>query len=429
MRGKKSLLFAVAFCVSAAASPAFHNYEFAGFPKGASDCTEIGKNLAAKFEKVTTIIPTGFKSSQDTPDTCRVKITYAAEKSLSLVTTAPRHPIGGEGSYESYSACESARVARTKQFEDMTGLTAVLSYCQLANRETNRPYIARIESFGKPKISLQFSDHVVDFGRAFVNASQVELQIAKNFARHGLPLAEVALRGFVGGSWFNYLYFSYYANQPRTFEILRPFVYSTPSACETSAAMVSSYFDKANVPLFGGFCTSQYGNTSINFLIERPLSLSITTPPEQETYESWAACESDRNRVENAFSKIGWSIFGTICGRANNRYEMLVFGRGPNVNYAIDSSRRPLPWTNIVNANRMSFSESSARYQTENDIRSGIDQKRRLCASDKGRFSSYGGFVSCSKLGSQYTCRANATCVCNKPLKETDESRPEDKEL
>lgn len=50
-------LLLLGFYLPAVAASTFHNYELNGVPFETSDCIEVGKRLAQKFEKVTSVVP------------------------------------------------------------------------------------------------------------------------------------------------------------------------------------------------------------------------------------------------------------------------------------------------------------------------------------------------------------------------------------
>ena len=113
MVGQKSASFAILVRISAVAMPAFHNYEFAGFPKELLDCLGAGKCFAEPFEKATSVIPTEFQSSQETHPTFRFKTIYAVNEPLTPVAAAPAGLRAAEGSYGSDAVYESNRADGT----------------------------------------------------------------------------------------------------------------------------------------------------------------------------------------------------------------------------------------------------------------------------------------------------------------------------
>ena len=74
--------------------------------------------------------------------------------------------------------------------------------------------------------------------------------------------------------------------------------------------------------------------------------------------------------------------------------------------------RSSLPWSRTVSAWGSSSSESSAKYQTETNLRWEIDREKRSCERDKGQFSYMQWQMTCNKSGHTYNCRNSATCRC-----------------
>lgn len=79
-----------------------------------------------------------------------------------------------------------------------------------------------------------------------------------------------------------------------------------------------------------------------------------------------------------------------------------------------------LPWTKRVSAQGSSSIESSARSQTQNNLRREIDRQHRQCRTDQGRFTAREGFMRCRNLGFIYRCENDAACYCRSQWNNSD---------
>ena len=95
---------------------------------------------------------------------------------------------------------------------------------------------------------------------------------------------------------------------------------------------------------------------------------------------------------------------------ATVQWRQRQFESGPDWNR--HAALTALPWTKRVSAQGSSSIESSARFQTQNNLRRETDRQRRRCNLDNGRFTAREGFMRCRKLRSIYRCENDATCYC-----------------
>ena len=298
-----------------AAHAASHYYILPYAANNSSLCADRAGVLAARFEQITGTVVSRSACEQSQPGWYDLRVTYAAEEAVNVVTTgATKSPGLNPGNFQTEGDCRAALAMEQERFERLTGLRTFVSYCHPQDEFESDTWVLRVEGFGVARLKPYYSGGLIFGSPQQVSRETIEKRIAAALTTRGFETSFAKLRDDAGILNFTALY---YAAEPLYLSVQEFATVPSLERCATYASQMPG--------LLGGeaalisFCTqSMFGTfTTQAILVNQPHIMVGSTP---ERFVSFDACESDREDLITAARGRGLTVLGGLCSLPDAPY-------------------------------------------------------------------------------------------------------------
>jgi hypothetical protein len=296
---------------TAMADQSTHAYWLRSYPSQAPACHQVarqlGERLAATYGVTVSRATCNAPSDGAGVD---VKIEYQAEEPLALVSTQPGLSVRIEaGWFATAEECDAALPGEAAHFAATTGLSPFATYCYADGLARDYPWVPRIDAFGTTAMPPRY-DGTLLFGSPVGHTrSTFEATIFDALVARDIDVRRVTVANVSGYATVTAIY---YATARLPLETGEFGAVGTSEQCAAQLDVLRAIYAEDTTPALALFCANaMLGGSELQgiFLGDLGFSTSVSI----ETFESYAGCEADRERLIGMYQGMGRDIAGGVC--------------------------------------------------------------------------------------------------------------------